>query len=110
MPDLKSVLKFTDASFNDIRKVYDDSLKAGATPFDSFHVILSRSVLKAKDILNAKRSEKNVLCGDLTIIPPFKDGKHSDLVEESCNALSGLAGSAYSEIKKTPWCCCFSIC
>lgn len=100
LPDVKSVLKFTDASFNDIRKVYDDSLKAGATPFDSFHVILSRSVLKAKDILNAKRSEKNVLCGDLTIIPPFKDGKHSDLVEESCNALSGLAGSAYSEMKR----------
>lgn len=72
LPDVKSVLKFTDASFNDIRKVYDDSIKAGATPFDSFHVILSRSVLKAKDILNAKRSEKNVLCGDLTIIPHLK--------------------------------------
>ncbi len=100
LPDVKSVLKFSDASFSDIRKVYDDSLKAGATPFDSFHVILRKSVLGVKDILNTKRSEKNVLCGDLTIIPPFKDGKHSDLVEESCNALSGLAGSAYSEMKR----------
>lgn len=100
LPDVKSVLKFSDASFNDIRKIYDDSLKAGASPFDEFHVILDQSVFDSKNILNAKRSEKNVLCGDLTIIPPFKDGKHSDLVEESCNNLSGLASSAYSEMQR----------
>lgn len=98
--DSKSALELQDKAFQAISTEFNEYIHPGASEFDRFKAVLFDAVREVTNNLNCKRSQKNIACGDLTLIPKLKEDKYSDLVEASEGQLFALANSAAQNMLK----------
>lgn len=96
--DAKSALNAQDSAFVSLSEVFNEFRRAGASDFDTFKVKLSARVREVSYKIDEERQKKTLACSDLIPVPPFRDGKHSDLVETSENELANAVSSVASQM------------
>lgn|SRR5574344_30811 len=94
------VLACQDKAYDSVLSKYYSDLQQGASPFDSFMVLLSNKRFEISPQIGAKRNAMNLSCKDLTNIPCFRQGKHPELIRQAEDQLSNLSSSASSEMSR----------
>lgn len=97
--DATVATRLQDYAFNAIQNSHYQSFEAGPSAFDKFKYHLYQISDNITPELDHKRNQINLICKDLTHLPAFKDGKHSDLVEDAETRLVALATSVNSEME-----------
>lgn len=96
--DAKSAINIQDFAFESIQNSHNQFLRPGPSEFDRYKYHLYKISEDIAPQINHKKTQVDLACRDLTHLPAFKEGKHSDLVEEAETQLVALATSAGSEM------------
>lgn len=94
----KETISAQNNAFKTLSRDFNEYRRAGASDFDTFKVKLGNSVREVSNQIEGKRWKTNIACGDLTLMPKFKNGENELLVDETEKRLVALAQSASSEM------------
>ncbi len=98
--NLQEVLTAQDRSFDILQKEIYKDVRVGASDFDNFTSFLYSIRRNIGDNLNNKKHQINLANGDLIQLPPFKNGKHTKLLENISAQIDAKVKSGAEEMSE----------
>lgn len=97
----KQVSRASDLAFEAIARSDLEYSRPGASDAGNFAVQIDNALRGASNNIEYKKEQTKLYINDLVNIPKFKDGKHSDLIEDSEDQLIAAVTSISQQMDKT---------